>query len=315
MAVSGTSAGPALAQTTAADDYPQRPVRVLAPGQPGGTTDYLARVVATRLAERLGQTVVVENRTGAGTVVALNAVARSAPDGYTLGITFTPHTVTPAMQDRLPYDPIADFAPVMLLTTAPLVLVVPANSPITGVQSLVAAGRTRTLSYGSAGIGSGGHLAGALLQNAAGMQATHVPYKGAAPAASDLLAGHLDFQFGSQITVQGFVQNGRLRALAVTSPERAPSLPGLPTVAESGYAGFEVLNWFGLVAPAKTPPAIVARLNRELRAALAVEATREALTRDGSQIAASTPAAFGAFMQADLAKWSRLARALGLKAD
>jgi tripartite-type tricarboxylate transporter receptor subunit TctC len=295
--------------------FPQRPLRLIVPAPPGGTTDLLGRLLAERLADALAQQVVVDNRGGAGGVLGTELVARAPADGHTLGIIYTPHTVLPHLHKKLPYDALKDFAAVTQLTEAPLVLVVHPALPVQRVQDLVALAKTRPLTYGSAGNGSGGHLSGELLKQMAKIDAVHVPYKGAGPAAIDLMAGQIQFQFGSHITTRGFVAAGKLRAIAVTSAKRSPELPHLPTVAEQGLPGFEFVNWFGLVAPARTPPALVADLQQRVAALLAQAAVREKLAALDSTIVASTPAAFAAFLAADLEKWGRVLRNSGIKAE
>lgn len=306
-------AGPAIAQ--AAAKFPQRPVRMIVPAPPGGTTDLLGRLVAERLAESLGQQVVVDNRGGAGGILGTELLARAPADGHTLGIIYTPHTVLPHLQKKLPYDPLRDFAAVSLLTEAPLVLVVHPALPVHKVPDLIALAKSRPLVYGSAGNGSGGHLSGELLKQMAKIDATHVPYKGAGPAAADLVAGQLQFQFASQITARNFVGAGRLRAIAVSSAQRSATLPNLPTVAEQGLPGFEFVNWFGTVVPARTPPAIIDLLQRRIVQILQQPAVSERLKTLDSTIVGSTPAGFSDFLAADLAKWGTVLRNSGVKVD
>lgn len=298
-----------------AADYPVRPLRLIVPAPPGGSTDLLGRVIGGKLGEALGQQVVVDNRGGAGGIVGTDLLAKAPADGHTLAVIYTPHTVLPHMQKSLPYDPIKDIAPVAMVTSAPLILVVHPALPVHNVKELIALAKTKPLVYGSAGNGSGGHLSGELLKQLAGMDATHVPYKGAGPAATDLIAGQLQFQFASQITTQGFIKAGRLRAIAVSSPRRAASLPEVPTVAESGVPGFAVVNWFGVIAPARTPQALVARLNAEIARALQAPEVRAKLTAEGSEIVGGSPEAFGRFLASDLAKWGKVIAASGWKAD
>jgi tripartite-type tricarboxylate transporter receptor subunit TctC len=303
------AAMPALAQ------YPARPIRMIVPATPGASTDTLARVVGIRLGEALGQPVIADNRPGAGSIIGTDLVAKAPPDGYTLGMIYTAHTTNASLQAKLPYDPIRDFAPVTMLTSAPLVLVVnPASGP-GSVKALIAAARSKPLTYGSAGVGSGGHLSGELLRSMTGTQLIHVPYKGAAPAATDVAGGHLAFQFAAQITAQPFFNGNRLRAIAVTSAKRAASLPDVPTVAESGVQGFEVLNWFGIVAPARTPAAVVDRLQGEIVKVLKLPDVREKLAAEGSDIVGSSPREFTAFLQVDIAKWAKVVREAGIKGE
>lgn len=306
-------AGSALAQPAA--KFPQRPLRMIVPAPPGGTTDLLGRLVAERLAESLGQQVVVDNRGGAGGILGTELLARAPADGHTLGIIYTPHTVLPHLQKKLPYDPLRDFAAVSLLTEAPLVLVVHPALPVHKLQDLIALAKTRPLVYGSAGNGSGGHLSGELLKQMAKFDATHVPYKGAGPAAADLVAGQLQFQFASQITARNFVGAGRLRAIAVSSAQRSAALPNLPTVAEQGLPGFAFVNWFGTVVPARTPPVIVNALQQQIAQILQQPAVSERLKTLDSTVVGSTPAVFSAFLAADMAKWGTVLRNSGVKVD
>jgi tripartite-type tricarboxylate transporter receptor subunit TctC len=304
-------AGVAFA-TAAAQDYPARPIRFIVPSTTGASTDVLARIVGQKLAEQFGKQVIVDNRPGAGSVIGTDLLAKAAPDGYTIGILYTTHTANASLQ-KLPYDPLRDFAPVTMLTSAPLLLVVPPALAANSVRELIALAKAKPLAYGSAGVGSGGHMSGELFRMMAGIDITHVPHKGAAPAAIDVAAGNLAFQFASQITVQALLKSGRLRALAVTSAKRAPSLPETPTVAESGLPGFEVLNWFGVAAPAATPRAIVTKLHAAIVKVLQQPGVPEKLTGEGSEIIGSSPEQFAAFLQQDLAKWAAVVKAAGIK--
>lgn len=306
---------PAAAVAQSVAKYPTRPVRMIVPAPPGGTTDLLGRLVAERLAEALAQQVVVDNRGGAGGILGTELLARAPADGHTLGIIYTPHTVLPHLQKKLPYDALKDFAAVSQLTEAPLILVVHPSLLVHKVPDLIALAKSKPLVYGSAGNGSGGHLSGELLKQMAKIDATHVPYKGAGPAAIDLMAGQLQFQFGSHITTKGFVAAGRLRAIAVSSARRSPELPNLPTVAEQGLPGFEFVNWFGMVAPARTPPVIVGDLQRRIGLFLRQPAVKERLASLDSTVVGSTPAAFAVFLAADMAKWGAVLRNSGIKAD
>jgi tripartite-type tricarboxylate transporter receptor subunit TctC len=299
--------------TPAADaPYPGRPIRMIVPNATGASSDVLGRIVATQLSAEFGQQVIVDNRPGAGSVIGTNIVAKAAPDGYTLVMIYTSHTTNASLQ-KLPYDPVADFAPITMVTSAPLVLIVPASSNMNSVKDLIAAGKAQPLSYGSAGIGSGGHLAGELFRTMTGINATHVPYKGAAPASIDVAGGQLAFQFASQITIQPLVAGNRVRMLAVTSARRAASLPEVPSLAESGLAGFEVLNWFGVAAPARTPTTIVAKLNAAIVKSLHLPGVREKLTGEGSEIVGNTPQEFTTFLKRDIARWAEVIKAAGVK--
>jgi tripartite-type tricarboxylate transporter receptor subunit TctC len=292
--------------------WPSRPVRLLVPAQPGGSTDTLARIAGQKLGDALGQTFVIDNRSGAGGTVAAETLMRAAPDGYTLGVAYTALTVNAVLQ-KVPYDTLRDFTPISLISTSPLVLVVGANSPVRTVKDLVQMAKAKPLSYGSAGIGSGGHVCGELLNLMAGIKAVHVPYKGAGPASADVAAGQIEFQFGAQITTQGLVKAGRLRMVAVTSAKRASTLPEVPTMAESGLPGFEFNNWFGVLGPAGMPAPLVARLNAELVKMMALPDVRERITFDGGEPAAGPPSEFRALLASDLSKWSKIARELRMQ--
>ena len=309
LALTVAASGPSPAADA---PYPARPLRMIVPATPGASSDVLGRIVATQLSSAFGQQAIVDNRPGAGSVIGTDLVAKAAPDGYTLVLIYTSHTTNASLQ-KLPYDPIADFAPVTMLTSAPLVLIVPATSNIASVKELIVAGKAQSLSYGSAGIGSGGHLSGELFRTMTGINAAHVPYKGAAPAAIDVAGGQLAFQFASQITIQPLVAGKRVRMLAVTSARRAASLPEVPSLAESGLAGFEVLNWFGVAAPARTPPAIVDRLNAAIVKSLQLRDVRDKLTSEGSEIVGNTPAEFTIFLKRDIARWAQVIRESGVK--
>jgi tripartite-type tricarboxylate transporter receptor subunit TctC len=308
------TANAAERKAKAAETYPTKPVRLLVPAPPGGSTDLIARVVGAQLAEQLHEQVVVDNRGGAGGVVATEILARSVPDGHTLGVLYTPHTTQPSFT-RLPYDPVNDFTPLSMLTAAPLVLVVNPGLPVKSVKDLIALSKTKPLVYGSAGNGSGGHLSGELFKLMAGIEATHVPYKGAGPAATDVMAGQIQFQFAAHITVGGFVKSGRLRAVAVTSGKRAATTPELPTMSEAGVPGFEVINWFGMLAPARMPEPLVRRLHSEIVTALRAPAVRDKLIAQGSEVVGNSPQEFRQFIVSDIAKWAKVVKAAKIKVD
>lgn len=298
----------------AAQKYPSRPIRFIVPGATGASTDVLARIVGQKLAEQFGKQVVVDNRPGAGSIIGTDLLAKSLADGHTIGIIYTTHTTNASLQ-KLPYDPLRDFAPITMLTSAPLVLVVYPGLPVNSIRDLIALAKTKPLTYGSAGVGSGGHMSGELFRMMAGVNVTHVPHKGAAPASIDVAAGNIAFQFVSQITIQALLKGGRLRAIAVTSAKRAASLPDLPTVAESGMPGYEVLNWFGVTAPARTPQSIVLRLHDAIVRSLRLPDVREKLTSEGSEIVGSSPEQFSQFLERDIARWAQVIKAAGIKLD
>ncbi len=297
-----------------AQDFPARPLRFIVPSAPGATTDVLARITAQKVAEQFGRQLIIDNRPGAGSVIGTDIVAKAPADGYTIGMIYTTHTANASLQ-KLPYDPIGDFAHVTMLTSAPLLLIVAPSLGVNSVRELIALAKTKPLNYGSAGVGSGGHMSGELFRMMAGISTTHIPHRGAAPASIDVAAGNLAFQFASQITVQALLKGGRLRALAVTSAKRAASLPEAPTVAESGLPGFEVLNWFGVTAPAKMPPAILAKLNTAFARSLQLPDVREKLMNEGSELVGNSPSEFTAFLKGDLAKWAKVVKEAGIRIE
>lgn len=307
LAVPSSHAGEAV--------YPVRPVRVLVSATPGGTVDLVARVLAPRLAEQTGQAFVVDNRAGAGGVIAAELVARAIPDGYTIGAVYTSFTTNAVLHRKPSYDPLSDFAPLMLVSASPLALVAHPALGVDSVRDLVALARTRPLHYASSGNGSGGHMCGELLKLLAKAPATHVPYKGAAAATSDVVAGQVQFQFAGPVTVVPLARNGRLKLLAVTSLKRNAALPDVPTVDESGVPGFEVVNWFGMVAPAGLPPALVTELHRRMTIALQQPEARGRLGGEGAEVIAGTPDAFADFLRRDVAKWRKVVTASGMSLD
>jgi len=297
-----------------AQAYPARPIRFIVPSPTGATTDVLARITAQKVAEQFGRQLILDNRPGAGSVIGTDMVAKAAADGYTIGMVYTTHTANASLQ-KLPYDPIGDFTHVTMLTSAPLLLVVAPSLGVNSVRELIALAKTKPLNYGSAGVGSGGHMSGELFRMMAGINIMHVPHRGAAAASIDVAAGNLAFQFASQITTQALLKGGRLRALAVTSARRASSLPDAPTVAESGLPGFEVLNWFGVTAPAKLPVPLLVTLNSAFARALQHADTREKLTAEGSELVGNSSAEFTAFLKSDLAKWAKVVKEAGIRVD
>ncbi len=300
-----------------AQDYPARPIKLIVPASPGGGNDAIARLVAQSLAAALGQPVVVENRGGAGGNVGTEAVAKSAPDGYTLLLAFSgPLAMTPGLA-KVPYDPINSFAHIGLIAKGYQILVVHPSLPARTVEELVALAKARpgTINYASAGSGSPLHLAAELFRSAAGIDIVHIPYKGSSPAATAVLAGDAQMIFGGLVSSLPHVKTGRLRALAVTSPQREPQAPDIPTLAEVGYPSVDPVSWYGISAPAGTSAPIVDRLSAELRRLVATKDYRELLTGQGQQAVSSTPAEFRAFIAADLEKWTKVIRASGIKAD
>ena len=294
-------------------EWPERPIRLLVPFAPGGITDSIARLSAEWLAPRLGQPVVVENRSGANGAIAAEAVARAAPDGYTLLTASASQMVMLPALTRLPFDPAADFAPVAIVASNPMVLGAGAGLGTASLAEFVALARQRPdqLAYSSGGSGSSNHLAMALLLQRAGARMQHVPYRGGAPAMQALLAGQVAAYFGNPSDMIPHADGGRVRVLAVAGPERLAALPGVPTVAESGYPGFRAETWNGIAAPAATPPAVVARIARELAAACADPGFRAGIERLGGTPVCNTPDEFRAAMRADAPLWREAVRISG----
>jgi tripartite-type tricarboxylate transporter receptor subunit TctC len=304
--------------TATAQEYPSRPVVLVSPFPPGGSVSLVARIVAEKMGETLGQSIVVENRGGAGGTIGARSVAKSAPDGYTLLLGYTGTlAIGPSMYPNAGFDPRKDFAPVGRIGTAPTLLVVHPSLPVHSVAELVAYAKANPgkLNFGSAGIGTVGHLAGELMATMAGLKLVHVPYKGTGPAITDLLGGHIPMMFTPIPTAHAQATSGLLRALAVTSAERSSLLPDLPTVAESGLPGYEAALRYGLVAPAGTPRAVIERLNKELRVALAAEDVRTRLAADGAEVLPSTPEQYAADIDREEATWSKVVSTLGLKGE
>lgn len=299
----------AMSAALANDNYPSRPLRFLVPALPGGTVDLIARLTAPRLTEQMGKAVVVDNRAGAGGIIAAELIANSAPDGYTLGMVYTSYTTNAVLRAKPGYSPERDNTPIIQATASPLLLAAHVNLPAKSVGELLALAKQKPLLYGSAGSGSGGHMAAELFNHLAGVRVTHVPYKGAAAATNEVVSGQVAYQFAGPVTVLGLAKAGRLRLLAVTSAKRAAALPDLPTVAEGGVLGFEVTNWFGMVAPPATPAALITRLHDEFKQALAHADVRLKLTSEASEVVAGTPAEFRAFLRDDVRKWATVVRA------
>jgi tripartite-type tricarboxylate transporter receptor subunit TctC len=302
-----------------AQAYPNKPIRMVVPYAAGGAADITARVVAQKMSQGLGVPVVIDNRGGANGNIGTDAVAKAAPDGYTvLLVASGPIVVNKALYAKLPYDPIADLAPVTQITSYQYALVVSAASPIQSVAQLVDMARAAPgkLSYGSTGIGGGGHLAGEALASITGTQLTHVPYKGNAPALADLLGGQLSFTFDTVVTAAPQIAGGKLRAYAVSGPKRASSLPQVPTMAELGYRGFSVTQFQGLFVPAKTDPAIIGRLQREVAAALTLpDVIKRLSTEGGYELVGSSPAEFRELIRAESAAYGKLIKDSNIKAE
>jgi len=308
----------AAAGTAAQATFPSHGARLVVPFPPGGPLDAVGRAIAQKLTEAWGQSVVVDNRPGAGGNIGADLVAKSAPDGYTIVMgALSTHAVNPSLYPSMPYDAVKDFAPITLVAVTPNVLVVNPSLPVNSVQELVAYAKARPgkLSFGSGSNGSAGHLAGELFKVDAGIDMVHIPFKGGAPATQALLAGDTQLMFDNLANAMPQVKAGKLRALAVTTAERSKLAPDLPTMAEAGLKGFDISTWFGLLAPAGTPPDVIARWNADVTRILAAPDMRERLAAQGAESAPTTPAAFGAFIRAELAKYARIVKASGAKVD
>jgi tripartite-type tricarboxylate transporter receptor subunit TctC len=298
-----------------AQSWPAQVVRIICPIAAGGGIDATARILAAQLSQIWGQQVVVENKTGAAGNIAAEYVARSAPDSYTIYIATFPHATNPYLYASLGYDPVKDFAPVTLIGLYPLVMVVPNSSPAHSVQEFIAYAKTKKLSYASSGHGTSLHLAGELFQRKAGIELTHVPYRGAGPAFNDVIPGRIDVMIKFTSSSLPLVRQGQLRALAVTTAKRLTVAPELPTMAEAGVAGMEVSSWSGFLVPAKTPREIIGKIHADTVAALAEPAVREKLEAGGVIVAGSTPEELASFLRSELDRWGQVIREANIKAQ
>ena len=307
----------AFATAYAQQPYPARPIRIISPFAPGGGNDVLSRTIAQKLTENVKQQVIVENRPGANGIIGTEAAARAAPDGYTIVLIPSGHAVNASLRRKLPYDSIRDFTPITLVGSSPLILAVHPSVPAKSVKALAALARARPgqLTYGSAGIGSSGHLGGALFETLTGAKMVHVPYKGMGLAITDLMAGHISLVFGTSASVMPHVRSGRLRALATTGAKRSPALPDFPTVAEAGVPGYEAGLWYGFVGPARIPGDIVRRLNAEIVAVLKSPEVHDRLASQGVDATPSTPEEFGKLMVTDLERWAKVVQRAGIRAE
>ena len=302
-----------------AQNYPDRPVRLIIPYPAGAGIDIVARMVAQKVSEGLGQNMIIENRAGAGAIIGVDAVAKAAPDGYTLGMADAgPLAINPSIYKQLPYDPLRDLAPVVLVSTLPTILVVHPSLGVSTVGELIALARQKpgTINFASGGTGTANHLAMELFKAQAGIDIVHVPYKGTAPALTDVLRGDPSMMFSNLLSAHAFMKAGRLRALAIASGRRTPALPDLPTIAESGVPGYEFQGWFGIVAPAATPAPVIERINREFRKVLDTPEMRQRLlTEGGMDAGGGTPESFGTLWRKELGVWAKVVKDRGIKAE
>ena len=309
---------PGISGTASGQSYPIKPIKVVVPFPPGASTDLIGRLVAQKLSASVGQQAIVENRGGAGGTIGADSVAKAAPDGYTLLIG-TPGaiTISPSLQPKLPYQPLRDFAPITMLATVANLLVAHPSVPARNVQELIALAKTKRglLTYGSSGVGASPHLAGELFNHMAKVDLVHVPYKGAGPAFLDLTSGRIDLMFPVYSSVLPQVQAQKVKPIAITGLKRAAALPNIPTIDESGLRGFEVSNWFGLLAPAGTAPAVVEKLNTAIVASFRSSDVIDFMAKQGLDPATSTPEELTSHLRKEIAKWAQLVKATGIKAE
>lgn len=305
-------AGPAAAQ-----DYPTRPIRIIVPFAPGGSTDSVVRILGNQLEKELKGTVVIENRPGAAATLGMQAVASAAPDGYTLGAANISLGANPSLLKSVPYDTQKDFAPVGLVARVPLVLSVHPSLPAHSVKELIALAKEKpgTITYGTAGHGSGSDLSTALFAYMTGIKMVNVPFNGGAPQVAATLGGHVQVAFATIPSGQAHFASGKLRPLGISTLKRDPTLPNVPTISEAGVPGYEMGDWIGIVAPAKTPQAVIDRLNKAINQALAVPDVKVKIEKIGTQVAGGTPAEFKAFLQDELKKWHEVVEKMGLRVD
>lgn len=314
LAAAAVPAGAALAQAA----YPSKPIRLIVPFPPGGGTDMIARTVAQKLTDQQKWNVIVDNRPGAGGNLGVDAAAKAAPDGYTLVMGQTSNlAINPSLYAKLPYDPIKDLVPVALVSSSPIVMAAPVNSPYKTFADVVAAakGKPDAITLGFSGNGTVAHLSGELAQNAAGIQLRHIPYKGAAQAMTDLVGGQIDLYMSSVPTLLGQVRNGKLKILVITSAKRSSQLPDVPTLAESGYKGFESVTWFGILAPAGTPAPIVAQLNKAINQALQHAEVADKLRGEGGDVLGGTSEQFSTLLRAEVPRWAKIVKDSGASLD
>jgi tripartite-type tricarboxylate transporter receptor subunit TctC len=299
----------ALSSAALADDYPNRPVRLIIPFPPGGSNDVVGRMVAAQLSQKLGQQVFVDNRGGAGGVIGTEACATAAPDGYTLCVISIAHAVNPSLH-QLNYDPVKSFTPIAIFATGPNVLAINPTLPVTTVKGLITLAKQKPgeLNYASAGVGSFQHLGGELFKLLAGVDIVHVPYKGGGPAMQDVISGHVKIMFSSLIQTTPFIQSGQLKALGTGGAKRSPVLPDVPTIAEAGVDGYVADNWWGLVAPADLPSAMVEKLHAATEASLKAPDLQAQFAREGASTIEMSTADFGEYIQKEIAKWSRVVK-------
>jgi tripartite-type tricarboxylate transporter receptor subunit TctC len=307
----------AIAYAQTAAPYPAKPIRVIVPQSPGASTDLTARLIAQKLSAAFGQTVVVDNRPGAGSIVGTELVAKAAPDGYTLLVVASSITLNPTLHKNLPFDPVRDLAPITQLSAFPNLLTVHPTLPVKTVKDLIALAKAKpgSLNYGSSGSATGTHLSAELFKYMTGIDMVHVPYKGGGPAVQALLGGQVQLNFATIVSVLPHLRSGKLRGIAVTTAKRSPVAPEIPTIAESGVPGYDHGPWNGFLAPARTPRAVIARLNEETARILQLPETKSVLNSEGAEPVGNKPEEFGAIIRNETAKWAKVIQSAGIKAD
>lgn len=314
IAVLGLACGAAaLAQS----NYPTRPIRIIVPQSPGASTDLTARLIGQRLSTALGQPVIVDNRPGAGSIIGTDLVAKATPDGYTLLVVASSITLNPTLHKNLPFNPVRDLAPITQLSSFPNMLTAHPSLPVKNVKELIALLKAKpgTINYGSSGTATGTHLSAELFKYMTGTDMVHVPYKGGGPAVQALLAGQVQLNFATIVSVLPHVKAGKLRAIAVTTLKRSPSLPEVPTIAESGVPGYDHGPWNGFLAPARTPSEVIGRLNRETAQILHLPEVKSIFVNEGAEPVGNKPEEFGAIIRNETAKWAKVIQAAGIRAD
>jgi tripartite-type tricarboxylate transporter receptor subunit TctC len=317
LALAALACGTLFISTAQADDYPSRPVRVIVPFSPGGAVDGPMRLIAQELGKRMGQSVVVENRPGAGATIGTDAVAKAPADGYTLLLASQTNAISATLYPKLPFDPIEDFAPITLIGREPGVVVVHPSLPVKTLQELIAYVKAHPgqVDYASSGNGSGQHLFAALLCSITGMKMNHIPYRGSGQATTDLIGGQVLVSIPGMAGMLGHIKSGKLRALAVTGAKRAQQLPDVPTMGEAGVPGYEAYVWMGLLTPKGTPSAVIDKLQHEVVAALDSTDVRNYMANASIEVVGSTPAEFGLFFRAEKERWAKIVRETGAKVD
>ena len=299
----------------AAQSYPSKPIRVIVGQAPGGATDIVSRALAQKLTDGLGQTVVIDNRSGAAGSIGSAIAASAPPDGYTALIISSTYTINPSLYKKLPFDPVRDLQPVTLIASSPFLLMVHPSIAAKTPRELIALAKTRKLTFASGGIGSSGHLAAELFSSMAGIEMTHVPYKGAGPALIDTLGGQVNLIMSSIVSGMPYAKAGRLRALAITTRARSPALPELPTISESALPGYDFSSWYGLMVPAGTPQPVIGRLHDETVKALKLPDLQQRLAGEGCDAVGSTPEQLAAYIKTEMARWAKVVKASGMQAE